>query len=82
MTFSGRRAAREMAISLILPASEIGSSEYRQRNRLFTCALEQRGFLCDKGDHFAVFSNIKFGDVTAIAQNLPLLNFVEAKSYN
>jgi hypothetical protein len=33
-----------------------------------------------KGDHFAVFSDIEFGDVAAIAQDFSLLNFVEAKN--
>jgi hypothetical protein len=32
-----------------------------------------------KGDHFAVFLDIEFGDVAAIAQDFPFLNFVEAK---
>jgi hypothetical protein len=42
--------------------------------------LEQCGFLGYKGDHFAVFSDIEFGDVAAIAKDFSLLNFVEAKN--
>jgi hypothetical protein len=64
--------------------SQLPKLSGRRRNSLentylFNCALEQCGFLGYKGDHFAVFSDIEFGDVAAIAQDFPLLNFVEAK---
>ena len=64
--------------------SQLPERSGRRRNNsentyLFDCALEQCGFLGYKGDHFAVFSDIEFGDVAAIAQDFPFLNFVEAK---
>jgi hypothetical protein len=44
--------------------------------------LEQCRLLGDKGDHFAVFSDVEFGDVAAIAQDLSLLNFIETRNYS